>query len=107
VYCIVLHVSLSACLCAYVCTWVGGCECACDCDCDYVSMFAIVFSCVRAIVLSGVFLVKPVCLWCVYENAYMVHIMVYGTNMVATERRICVLGHVCVCVCLCVCMSVS
>jgi hypothetical protein len=44
---------MSACLCACVCTWVGGCEFACDRDCDYVSMCAIVFACVRAIVLSG------------------------------------------------------
>ena len=45
--------------------------------------------------------------WCVYENAYMVQIMVYATNMPATERRMCVLGHVCVSVCVCVCLSVS
>ena len=43
---------------AGVCTWLVGCEFACDRDCDYVSMCAIVFSCVRAIVSSGVFLVK-------------------------------------------------
>ena len=48
-----LCLSMSACLCACVCTWVGGFECACDRDCDYVSMCAIVFACVRAIVLSG------------------------------------------------------